>query len=608
MRLLILWVSFIHLSSSSEDILSLAWHPGVSPPTNDLSTQNDFGLIPSNFDALVDNFESNNNDTFKLRNSFGPCFLFIGSTRPITEYLKDYRFLFDMAKEMKATVVYVELRYFGESLPFGVDSDKSLSKLKFLTTKQILADCVRLIIHLKQQSIIPYDSPVTAYGTEIGGILATWLRVKHPNVVKGALASSAPVRMFANGGVPIGSYYMAVTESFRNAGCNVRLIQTAFDTLERLCDSYNGREKLNRIFNIQPNSILEDRSDYHYLKKVTFNSTTLNYPYDTKMSSSGNLPAHAIIKACTVFNASELTDDRDDGENSVRRLQKLVAVYYNYGLNVDVQACIKPEKCDVPDRSSNSAMASLYLDCKELQLASCAQGYPNDMFPMSCNSEQFWESATETKCGEIFGKMEDDSGQYTNLFAISDEYGFNFPQTTSNLIFTASSDPYSAGIIDRQVPEHKVFIIKIDNAGRSQELFQPNSCDPENVVNARFQIVQIIKCWSQLLDVNQCTADRLGWPLPAYLPKPAETVCRKIVASYPWGQSAPTQSLPLGAEANANFGINADVTVTASPVNSTEAYVNATEIPNSANLPLYNFFILANTLFLFWLNIPLQML
>lgn len=123
-----------------------------------------------------------------------------------------------------------------------------------------------------------------------------------------------------------------------------------------------------------------------------------------------------------------------------------------------------------------------------------------------------------------------------------------------------------------------------------------------------FQIVQIIKCWSQLLDVSQCTADRLGWPLPAYIPKPTETVCRKIVASYPWGQSAPTQS--LGAEANANFGINANVTVTAtgSPANSTEAYLNATQTPNSANQrrTLYNFLVLANTLFLFWLNIPLQ--
>uniref|UniRef100_A0A915DAL2 Uncharacterized protein n=1 Tax=Ditylenchus dipsaci TaxID=166011 RepID=A0A915DAL2_9BILA len=545
----------------------------ILQPTKDLVSSTEFDLTPATYFYNKENI-----------NLFGPCFLFIGSTKPITDYLKDYRFLFDMAKEIKAAVVFVELRYFGESLPFGVDSDKSLSKLQFLSTKQILKDCVRLISHIKNTKIIPYDAHVIAYGSQVGGMLAAWLRLQYSSVVSGALASSAPVRMFAEGGIDIGAYYKAVTNSYHEAGCNVTTISFAFEAIEQLCDTSEGRAYLNQLFNLEAISSITQKEDFNSLRRYITHGLTrlaaLKYPYETKMSPSGFLPAFAIKKACEAVS----NNTGSDAQALAKHLHTIVTFYYNPSQTVGAVAqsyptCIKPDKCDVPDQSRS--LASLYLNCKELQFASCSMGMPNDMFPIGCTNQKFWESTTESKCTAMFHIMDDTSSEYANLFSVSNQYGFDFSSTT-NLIFTSSDDPYSVGVIDKQYKEKKVFVLKIDKVGRAQELFQPNTCDPENLVNARYQIVQILKCWARISHIGDCQANTLVWDLPAYEPKSNDTICRKIVHGYPWGRSTvpvqpystiTTSAAPtdlLTNETNETPNINSSTTTIAAEYIATE--------------------------------------
>jgi hypothetical protein len=64
--------------------------------------------------------------------------------------------------------VYVQHRFYGESMPFGNDSYKSADTLGYLTSTQALADFAILITSLKQNLSVP-DAPVVVFGGSYGG-------------------------------------------------------------------------------------------------------------------------------------------------------------------------------------------------------------------------------------------------------------------------------------------------------------------------------------------------------------------------------------------------------------------------------------------------------
>ena len=91
-------------------------------------------------------------------------------------------------------VVFAEHRYYGESLPFGDDSYKSIVQLGYLSSEQALADYADLISYL----LSTYGpAPVVVFGGSYGGqfslvfsgscmswcsagMLAAWFRIKYP--------------------------------------------------------------------------------------------------------------------------------------------------------------------------------------------------------------------------------------------------------------------------------------------------------------------------------------------------------------------------------------------------------------------------------------------
>lgn len=62
--------------------------------------------------------------------------------------------MWDIAPMYSAMLVFVEHRYYGQSLPFGVDSFRDLDHLKYLTTEQALADFAVLITALQNGLVV----------------------------------------------------------------------------------------------------------------------------------------------------------------------------------------------------------------------------------------------------------------------------------------------------------------------------------------------------------------------------------------------------------------------------------------------------------------------
>ncbi|KHJ75923.1 hypothetical protein OESDEN_24458, partial [Oesophagostomum dentatum] len=76
-----------------------------------------------------------------------------------------------------------------------------------------------------------------------------------------------------------------------------------------------------------------------------------------------------------------------------------------------------------------------------------------------------------------------------------------------------------------------IYVLPIPGAAHHLDLRTPNTCDPNTVANARYQIVQILTCW-----VKGCqTIPKLN-DLPKMV-VPNNVTCKDIDQGYPWGQS-----------------------------------------------------------------------
>ncbi|XP_055472191.1 lysosomal Pro-X carboxypeptidase-like, partial [Psammomys obesus] len=142
----------------------------------------------------VDHFGFFDTRTFKQRylisdkhwkSNGGSILFYTGNEGDIVWFSNNTGFMWDVAEELKALLVFAEHRYYGESLPFGEDSFKDSQHLNFLTSEQALADFAELIIHLKRTIPGAESQPVIAIGGSYGGMLAAWFRMKYPHIVVG---------------------------------------------------------------------------------------------------------------------------------------------------------------------------------------------------------------------------------------------------------------------------------------------------------------------------------------------------------------------------------------------------------------------------------------
>ena len=72
------------------------------------------------------------------------------SLLPVSPHLSPTQgFIFDLSAKLNALVVFIEHRYYGESLPFGNASYQDKEHLGYLTSAQALADFALLITDVK---------------------------------------------------------------------------------------------------------------------------------------------------------------------------------------------------------------------------------------------------------------------------------------------------------------------------------------------------------------------------------------------------------------------------------------------------------------------------
>ncbi|KAK3788791.1 hypothetical protein RRG08_029239 [Elysia crispata] len=285
------------------------------------------------FDQKIDHFGFAQDQTFKNRylvadqfwnQNGGPIFFYTGNEGDIELFCNSTGFMWDIAPQFNAMLVFAEHRFYGKSMPFGSESYKNKSVLNFLTSEQALADFTELISFIKSTIPGAAKSSVVAFGGSYGGMLSAWFRIKYPNIVVGSLAASAPIWQFT-GITPCNSFYDVATATWaRVSETCVANANKAYSTLEQIGADDAGLKFISSTFHLcDPLTSMADVYSFEdFLSEMYIDYAEGDYPYPA--SFLADLPAWPINEACK----SLLTPL--SGKPLLEALSKVTNLYFNY--------------------------------------------------------------------------------------------------------------------------------------------------------------------------------------------------------------------------------------------------------------------------------------
>ena len=399
------------------------------------------------FEVPLDHFSFGDTRSFKLRylinsESFGakngPIFFYTGNEGAIEGFAENTGFMWDLAPDFGAALVFAEHRYYGNSQPFGNHSYANVSTMSFLSSEQALADFALLVTHLKEKRLPnAQKSPVIAFGGSYGGMLTAWMRIKYPHLIDGGIAASAPLLWFANVPVPPEhAYDDIVTRTFLLSGCSLGSLTASFEAIRQMAKTKDGRQFLNKNFRLAPDSQVEEEGDGERLlgaiKDVMETMTMVDYPYPSNFLAP--LPGWPVKEACRAFAQAQGT------EPSALASYQMLNLFYNFTGQTD-SLCLWGDKCAGPFSALGDPDGWPWQACTEMIMPMCSRGPPHDPFDSNC---PYSPGGLLAYCLGHFGPRGFKKQLFRPNWAITN-YGDHFP-TASNLVFSNGwLDPWSGG-------------------------------------------------------------------------------------------------------------------------------------------------------------------
>jgi len=432
-------------------------------------------------DVPIDHFSFTNNATFKLRylvndthwNSDGPIFFYTGNEGDIEVFAQNTGFVWEIASEFRALIVFAEHRYYGQSLPFGNLSYTSPQYVGYLTSSQALADYVFLIEYIQQlNGVLTHGNknPVIAFGGSYGGMLAAWIRMKYPASVLGAIAASAPVWQFQT---PCETFNRIVTSVFKistNHDCP-KFIRKSWPAIREVTATPAGKQwltskwKLCRPLENQDIPILFD-----WLQEVYTDLAMVNYPYPANFITS--LPGHPVKSFCNA-----LVNIPTKPEALLEELGKALTVYTNYTRTSKCVDITQPSTNSIGDRGWD------FQACTEMVMPMCSTD--QDMF----ENEPWNFTNFAAECYKVW------KVRITRPDLAVLEYGGKNLHAASNIVFSNGLlDPWSGGGVLNNISK-TVLAILIPEAAHHLDFRARNPSDPASVIEARNFHKRVIHGW-----------------------------------------------------------------------------------------------------------------
>ncbi|GLJ27415.1 hypothetical protein SUGI_0538320 [Cryptomeria japonica] len=403
-----------------------------------------------------------------------PIFVYTGNEGTIEWFANNTGILFEIAPKFGALLVFIEHRFYGNSMPFGNRSDsyKSAETLGYLNSQQALADYATFIIELKK-NLSAEASPVVVFGGSYGGMLAAWFRLKYPHLAIGAVASSAPILHFDNI-VPENTFYDIVSNDFKQASQSCfNVIRNSWNDLQSLSREEGGLQKISRTFRTCKDLKSVDPVRDWLDEAFTYTAMT-NYPTETNFLMP--LPAYPVTAMCKII------DSFPQGTDTLSRVSAAASIYYNYS---NTETCFEMEHDSDPHGLSGWGWQA----CTEMVMP--MNSSVNGMFPPS----SFDYPSYENDCQKQYGVK-------PRPHWITTEFGGHdissvLKNFASNIIFSNGLvDPWSGGGVLKNISESLVALVTEKGAHHVDFRFS-TSKDPDWLVELRRQEVQLIREWLQ---------------------------------------------------------------------------------------------------------------
>eukprot|EP00980_Cylindrotheca_fusiformis_P030214 scaffold24541_cov142-Cylindrotheca_fusiformis.AAC.1 len=291
------------------------------------------------FNATIDhfNFRPTTDPTFPLRyfvneehyREGGPVFFYAGNEADILQFVKNSGFMFEAAVEFNAMVVFSEHRYYGLSNPFG--NEYALGKgynISFLSVEQAMQDFNTLNLHIRERwnmtagkTRTPFgdlSTPFILFGGSYGGNLAMWIRLKHPNLWAGAIASSVtPLKHLLR---ETNGFTRIETEAYGNVSQTCPdLVRQGWKELYEQAETQGGRETVIEKLHLCDSTDVHAPSIHGWISNALETMVQYGYPYPTNFYNP--VPGFPFRVTC-----KKMLEDK----TGLGALYAAASVYYNY--------------------------------------------------------------------------------------------------------------------------------------------------------------------------------------------------------------------------------------------------------------------------------------
>ena len=383
-----------------------------------------------------------------------PVFFYICGEAACSQYALNGAIRY-YAKQYHARLIALEHRYYGQSQPFN---DLSAEHLQYLTIENALADLAHF------QNTITNDKGWTgkwvSFGGSYPGSLSAYYRTKYPNLVVGAIASSAPVR--AQEAYP--EYDQHVTK-VAGPHC-AELIRQVIQQMEQAQANQHDFYKIKHLFRAK--DIIND-VDFLYLV-ADIGATAIQYGMHEEF--------------CGLLS---------DSKNALHGYAKFAKkIYSRYGATAVDFTAQAAENESLDDHSTGIGLRQwFYQSCLEYGYWQVAHENPLE----STRSSQIDLAYHHQICQRLFKIDELAAVEKTN-----DAFFYPILQdTTTNIIFTnGSNDPWSILSItpNSQWASNPNLIYElIEGTAHCADLHSPRTDDSVALTVAREKTSATIKQW-----------------------------------------------------------------------------------------------------------------